>query len=100
MFKNLNKIITDYEITQEFSADNSEFNSNVLSLKLRDVDNEYDPQNGNNKLNYFKTLPISVDIYVKDRDENEFGIEVITNPLVKTFKFNPRKMFIIGKIKY
>ena len=91
VFKNLNKIITDYEITQEFSADNSEFNSNVLSLKLRDVDNEYDPQNGNNKLNYFKTLPISVDIYVKDRDENEFGIEVITNPLVKTFKFNPRK---------
>lgn len=91
VFKNLNKIITDYEITQEFSADNSEFNSNVLSLKLRDVDNEYDPQNGNNKLNYFKTLPISVDIYVKDRDEIEFGIEVITNPLVKTFKFNPRK---------
>ena len=91
VFKNLNKIITDYEITQEFSADNSEFNSNVLSLKLRDVDNEYDPQNGNNKLNYFKTLPISVDIYVKDRDKNEFGIEVITNPLVKTFKFNPRK---------
>lgn len=91
VFKNLNKIITDYEITQEFSADNSEFNSNVLSLKLRDVDNEYDPQNGNNKLNYFKTLPISVDIYVKDRDEIEVGIEVITNPLVKTFKFNPRK---------
>lgn len=91
VFKNLNETITDYEITQEFSADNSEFNSNVLSLKLRDVDNEYDPQNGNNKLNYFKTLPISVDIYVKDRDENEFGIEVITNPLVKTFKFNPRK---------
>lgn len=84
VFKNLNKIITDYEITQEFSADNSEFNSNVLSLKLRDVDNEYDPQNGNNKLNYFKTSPISVDIYVKD-------IEVNTNPLVKTFKFNPRK---------
>lgn len=91
VFKNLNKIITDYEITQEFSADNSEFNSNVLSLKLRDVNNEYDPQNANNKLSYFKNQPISVDIYVKDRDENEFGIEVITNPLVKTFKFNPRK---------
>lgn len=91
VFKNLNKIITDYEITQEFSADNSEFNSNVLSLKLRDVNNEYDPQNANNKLSYFKNQPISVDIYVKDRDKNEFGIEVITNPLVKTFKFNPRK---------
>lgn len=91
VFKNLNKIITDYEITQEFSADNSEFNSNVLSLKLRDVNNEYDPQNANNKLSYFKNQPISVDIYVKDRDDNEFGIEVITNPLVKTFKFNPRK---------
>lgn len=90
VFKNLNKIITDYEITQEFSADNSEFNSNVLSLKLRDVNNEYDPQNTNNKLSYFKNQPISVDIYVKDRDKNEFGIEVITNPLVKTFKFNPR----------
>lgn len=90
VFKNLNKIITDYEITQEFSADNSEFNSNVLSLKLRDVNNEYDPQNTNNKLSYFKNQPISVDIYVKDRDKNEFGIEVITNPLVKTFKFNSR----------
>lgn len=90
VFKNLNKIITDYEITQEFSADNSEFNSNVLSLKLRDVNNEYDPQNGNNKLNYFKTLPISIDVYVKHIDGDEFGNKVITNPLVKTFKFNPR----------
>lgn len=90
VFKNLNKIITDYEITQEFSADNSEFNSNVLSLKLRDVDNEYDPQNANNKLNYFKTLPISVDVYVKHIDGDEFDNKVITNPLVKTFKFNPR----------
>ena len=90
VFKNLNKIITDYEITQEFSADNSEFNSNVLSLKLRDANNEYDPQNANNKLSYFKNQSISVDIYVKDRDKNEFGIEVIKNPLVKTFKFNSR----------
>lgn len=90
VFKNLNETITDYEITQEFSADNSEFNSNVLSLKLRDVNNEYDPQNGNNKLNYFKTLPISVDVYVKDRDSDKDGNEVITNPLVKTFKFNSK----------
>lgn len=86
----MNETITDYEITQEFSADNSEFNSNVLSFKLRDVNNEYDPQNGNNKLNYVKTLPISVDVYVKDRDSDKDGNEVITNPLVKTFKFNPR----------
>lgn len=90
VFKNLNETITDYEITQDFSADNSEFNSNVLSLKLRDVNNEYDPQNGNNKLNYFKTLPISVDVYVKHIDGDEFDNKVITNPLVKTFKFNPR----------
>lgn len=90
VFKNLNETITDYEITQEFSADNSEFNSNVLSLKLRDVNNEYDPQNANNKLNYFKTLPISVDVYVKNRDSDKDGNEVITNPLVKTFKFNSK----------
>ena len=90
VFKNLNETITDYEITQEFSADNSEFNSNVLSLKLRDVNNEYDPQNSNNKLNYFKTLPISVDVYVKHRDSDKDGNEVITNPLVKTFKFNSK----------
>lgn len=90
VFKNLNETIIDYEITQEFSADNSEFNSNVLSLKLRDANSEYDPQNKNNKLKRFKTLPISVDIYVKDRDSDKDGNEVITNPLVKTFKFNPR----------
>ncbi len=87
IFKYLNDKITNLEITQEFSTDNSEFNSNVFNMKLNDKSNEYDPQNGDNKLEQFKELPITIDVYVKRFDKT--AEPPIANPLVKTFTFIP-----------
>lgn len=85
IFKYLNEKITDLEITQEFSVDNSEFNANVFTLKLNDEKSEYDPQNADNKLSQFKELPITIDVYVKRFDS--LDTPPITEPLVKTFTF-------------